>query len=186
MPLIPQPNSNPNDQQIANDHEAWVKGTISESRTYFHATPHEFPHFAPFQHFGDQSAAEVRAEARSAETHRTIEVWLAIRKPWKIFDDQAANQVSQLVAHAFQEGLFDQVTRDTIIAEIEKTQPQWHASGGDYSARKWQMSMTPFANELKSRGYDGLAYENAVEGGISYVPFSGDQIWWVERDDHEP
>ncbi len=141
--------------------------------------------FAPFQHFGTEEAANARAKARPSLDHVTHEVWLAIRNPMPTFDDQAANHVGSLVEHAFREGHYDQTTRDRIFYRIEATQPFWHQHG-DWNAAKWQLSMTEFANELSALSYDGLEYNNAVEGGLSYVPFRNNQIWWVTRDTPEP
>ena len=76
-------------------------------------------------------------------------------------------------------------TRDRITDRIEATRRFWHQSG-DWNATKWQLSMAEFADELSALKYDGLVYSNAVEGGLSYVPFRSNQIWWVKRDTPEP
>jgi len=179
----------PNQFQIQNGIEQWSDGTISSAangyQTFFHATPENFRQFHPFQHFGNPQAAEARAAARPSLTHQTHEVWLAIRNPLKTIDDQAANNVGQLVSRALNDKVFDQATATRIYEDIQATQTQWHVSG-NWNASKWQLSMGVFAKELSALGYDGLVYENTVEGGLSYVPFMSNQIWWGDRPRPEP
>lgn len=181
----------PMEKQLENGLEAWLSGTISHGQdspvSYFHATAASFSQFAPFQHFGSLKAAGARAEARSSQAHRTIEVWLAIRKPWRTYDDQAANNVGQQVVYAEREGLFTADEREAIFAELQATQSVWgNAPPETYNALKWECTMKVFARELQARGYDGLEYDNTIEEDLSYVPFRSDQIWWVDRDAPEP
>lgn len=175
----------PSEEQKQNGFEAWTEGTISSAAnghpTFFHATPVQFEQFASFQHFGTPEAAAARAKARPSLNHVTHEVWLAIRNPMQTFDDEAANNVSRLAVDACTKGRIDEATRDRILDRIEGTQRLWYQHG-DYNVGKWQYSMEVFTQELAELGYDGLVYPNTVEGGLSYVPFTGDQIWWVTRE----
>jgi hypothetical protein len=179
----------PSQIQIRNGIEEWSDGTISSAangyQAFFHATPEIFTQFHPFQHFGTAEAAAARAAARPSLSHTTHKVWLAIRNPLTTIDDQAANNVGQLVGRAVDGGILDKTTADRIDKDMQATQEQWHLSG-NWSASKWQFSMGVFAKELSSLNYDGLVYENTVEGGFSYVPFRSDQIWWCNRPRPEP
>lgn len=172
--------------QCANGLADWLKGTVSSHeghpRSFFRSTPVDFGSFAPFQHFGPLTAAQARASARRDVEHRYIEVWLRIRNPLPIIDDESANQVSRMARNAMETGHIDRVTLDRILDDITATQGNWHRAGEDYSARKWRCSMEVFAKELSSLDYDGIVYQNAVEGGgLSYVPFRSSQIWWIDR-----
>jgi len=46
--------------------------------------------------------------------------------------------------------------------------------------------MAAIAKEAKrnmmDEGYDGIFYKNHAEGGVSYIPFRENQIWWLLKD----
>lgn len=177
-----------NKLQLANGVLSWITGTKSEVNgkpvSFFHATRAQFNCFDPYTHFGTKEAACERAGARSGVTHQTLEVWLAIRKPLHVVDDQANNQVSRLLYSAFQEGVFQKNEFNTISDALTEAQYAWEGETNtdERNRKKWKNSMKIFVDALAEKGYDALSYNNTVEGGISYMPFFGRQIWWTNRD----
>lgn len=180
----------PTDEQLKNGLLDWLAGSVSfveeKPRSYWHATPATFTKFNLFQHFGDKEAADQRASHRSAQPHTHIEVWLQIRNPWMTFDDQGANNVAPLVHHALQKGVLDQDGYDRVLADMEQYVDAWaNEPSESQQGKKWHCNMCAFAKELTAQGFDGLVYDNTVEGGLTYVPFRDDQIWWTSRDNPE-
>lgn len=179
----------PTSVQLGNGLLNWLGGSISlvngAPNSFYHATPASFTQFRPFQHFGSLTAAQNRASHRSTIPHATIEVWLQITNPWMTLDDQGANNVGPLVLHALRGGAIDNAAYARINNAMAASQAQWAHYPPDHQAIKWYCNMLPFTQELAHSGYDGLVYQNIVEGDLSYIPFRSDQLWWTGRDDHE-
>ena len=137
-----------------------------------------FDVFHPLSHFGAAAAANARIENKRDNTVRDmagvvitpdpragevrdgegiIPVYLSIKNPLRIDDDQVAHDVYEIarLAHA----------ANAISAEERKASVR---SG----------SRTDLIQLLQSKGYDGLVYTNSVEGtgDDSYVAFSPTQI----------
>lgn len=135
--------------------------------TCFHGTFSNFDTFYPGSHFGDNDAANSRIKnsiewkggnAQTLNGANIMPVYLSIKTPLRIIDDGGLSDIYDLVEAVVKTG----AVKETEIGEFHHRDIK---------------SYTTLFKVLAKRGYDGLVYENIVEGnGDSWVPFWKHQI----------
>jgi len=105
-----------------------------------------------------------------------------------VIDDQADNTPVRLLDLAAQNGCIDRSTQAAVNSAISARSADW-ANVRDqraFTRIKWEVGAGIVAQAMAQLGYDGFRYKNTVEGDVSFVPFHGNQIWWVDRHQPEP
>jgi len=178
-----------NTAQSSPGFEAWIDGSKvidnNGPMSVFHATDVTFQTFNPYGHFGTQAAAQKRADDRHFATPEFIEVYLQIRKPFVYPDDGVANHHSIGLASALKDGIITDTDFQEICALIQAGQREGQDQA-EHNRLKWENTATAVSKVLSRLGFDGLKYDNTEEGGVSWVPFRSDQIWWACRGHPEP
>lgn len=117
-------------------------------------------------HFGTKEASLKRLEDLKNEMFyegnpRIIEANIFIKKYLNVKDNEAQNP------HGIASALNKQG-----ISNIKITQPEY---GLNFDKQN-SINQSKILDELKRLGYDGLKYNNDVEGGVSYVVFDSSQV----------
>jgi hypothetical protein len=138
----------------------------------YHGTYHTFEKFQPLSHFGELDIADYFSTlygivADSNFASNIHPVYLSIRHPLRV-KDTGDDTFGQFVA--WSKNLFTE-------QEVKYFESLWLQD--EPSARK------TFCEKLSKRGYDGLVYENKIEGSnpsTSWVIFSPHQVWHTTLD----
>lgn len=152
----------------------------------FHSSDRVIQRFRSFTHFGTKEAATARSEAKGHDNPVLMAVFLSIRKPLEIFDDQADNNARRLLERAHHEGIFSTSERDAVNSTIGDKDDLWVNEPDEDMRRrmKWELGANVVSAAAAAKGFDGFRYNNSVEGGVSYIPFATSQIWL--SDELEP
>lgn len=128
----------------------------------FHASPNKFATFDTARegaHFGTMEQA---SNLRGKGPTKTRAYYLSLHNPLRISD---VGVFSNFI------NLFSNLSRSNVLShtEADKVWAEWQKSD--------DLGWTALKGALRAKGYDGLVYENEVEGsGDSYVVFDSDQI----------
>lgn len=169
--------------------EAWIADSkvvdTAGPMIVFHATDVPFQTFNLYPHFGTQAAAQKRANDRHFETPEFIGVYLKIEKPLIYADDGVANHHAFALEPARKAGIVTDQDFAEICDLIAKGRRDSHDQD-EYNRLKWENTVSAVSTVVGRKGFDGFTYNNTQEGGVSWVPFRPDQIWWVNRSQPEP
>lgn len=143
----------------------------------YHGTTADFDTFFSLQHFGDADAASERLNnletpidagsdvgARTSPGANLMPVYLNVQNPLRIEDTGVQHKADDLAYEAYKAGAL--------------TKEEYENRGGEKFG-KYNGRVKPWLiDTLKSKGYDGFVYRNAVEGkgANSYIAFSSTQI----------
>lgn len=122
----------------------------------YHGTNAEFDAFFSFSHFGTEKAAQNRLEDTGRqEGARLLEVYLKVERPLIIDNDygpwEDIDHLKSMLGPNW----------DAVLSEQELSAIETHAD---------------LIEVLRSRGFDGVKYENEIEGGESWIVFDPTQI----------
>lgn len=138
----------------------------------------------PYTHFGTREAALQRCADKGIpeDDRELVQVYLRISQPIDVSDDGADNNAILLLNLPMSQGLVTESERSTVSSAYASRSEEWATLLPDkFLAAKWRVGMEEVVRVLGPKGYDGLRYKNTQEGGISYVPFTTEQIWWLDR-----
>lgn len=161
--------------------------------TVYHGTNKDFNTFRYYEdyghHFGDISAANERNKYTGG--NNLISAHVKMEKPFSFAFDPGDWSIESTIdagGEQLEELMLSQLKREGKFAFSDATVPpsEWEA----YSSVRDYIDDAPYRNEdlskkdihdlvarsLKSSGYDGIKYPNAIEGGVSYVVRDPTQI----------
>ena len=134
----------------------------------YHATDTEFKQFTKGDigfHFGDKSQAQARAKDKGIDNPVYVDAYLSIKNPVVIDKDPMNWRANATALLLWDAGIITAEER----AQVDSL---WEFKAG-YS----HPASVKLRGILKSKGYDGIAYENGFEGGgTSYIAFDDSQI----------
>lgn len=163
----------------------------------FHSSSHDFDEFRPGSHFGTAGAANDRAEAlndfsvnvvgRKAEESRVLPVYLAIENPLRMPDlaSQYMTDRGEIIGEGEVDARLDEFSQyerpHPMAWESETDLSEWLYRNDVISSDEfWDVQYSPDKAMalLKSKGYDGIVYNNSVEdaGNDSYIIFDPNQV----------
>lgn len=137
------------------------------TKPFYHATSGDFDEFRAGTHFGTAEAANARSKYSRAYGPRNVRpVKLKIDNPLRVEDDGTENPLASFIWSAEKQNAISKGEADSLYRDKPDDKYQ-----NDYPDEK------RFYDLLKSKGYDGLVYENATEdyGEDSYVIFDNSQ-----------
>jgi len=155
---------------------AWLDGTVAvdqngASLVLCHGTSPDtvIEEFRPFAHFGTREAALRRCRDLGRSEPQLIEVRLRILNPLRLRDSGRDSQfcIPDLV-NSLPESFWEDMSSDEMDILLE---------GDEEEAERLLIGY------VSDFGYDGIVYENPIEGGVSYVIFDPDQVWFVGADE---
>jgi len=155
--------------------EAWLDGTLAADGNGLplvlcHGTSPDtvIEEFRPFTHFGTRKAALRRCRDRGLDDPQIVEVHLRILNPLRIMDSGRDSQfcIPDLV-NSLPESFWEDMSSDEMDILME---------GDDDEAERLLIDY------VSDFGYDGIVYENVIEGDVSYVIFDPAQVWFVGAD----
>lgn len=116
-------------------------------------------------HFGTEEQARSRRNSMQYTQGRTFRVYLNIQNPFQANEDIMCWDAPVAAGYFYCEGILS----DSEYFELAKLREMEDSYDSPMAVRLREM--------LRSKGYDGIAYPNAVEGaGQSYIAFEDAQI----------
>lgn len=125
--------------------------------------------FRPFTHFGTRKAALRRCRGRGLDDPQIIEVLLCILNPLSIVD---TGRDSQFCIPDIVDSLPENFWEDMSSVEMDIL-----LEGDEAEAERLLIDY------VSDFGYDGIVYENVIEGDASYVMFDSAQVWFAGADE---
>lgn len=134
----------------------------------YHSTPNmDFTEFAVGDtgfHFGSEDQAAKRAEDKGKG--RTIKAYLNIKNPINFDGDLTSWKANSTAIHFWNRGIISE-------EEYLRINDLYVENGGAYDAP----ASVELRRILAEKGYDGIVYENEIEGeGKSYIAFYPEQV----------
>ena len=134
----------------------------------YHSTPNmDFTEFAVGDtgfHFGSEDQAAKRAEDKGKG--RTIKAYLNIKNPINFDGDLTSWKANSTAIHFWNRGIISE-------EEYLRINDLYVKNGGAYDAP----ASVELRRILAEKGYDGIVYENEIEGeGKSYIAFYPEQV----------
>jgi hypothetical protein len=163
-------------------------GTFAEFDVFDPAYGYDEPGF----HFGTRSAAEKRMRDKARERrlvipeNRLIRTRLRIQNPLRLAENRNLTwKVGDIIKAIFEpeegnvnprfESDIEAFESDSLVSTINGEQVAYSDIGEDLSRQtEW------IRNYLRSKGFDGIVYENRVEGGESYIVFDPSQVKYAD------
>lgn len=172
--------------------ESVVRFSSGDLRPVFHVTGNfHFDRFKPISHFGSAVAVSRHAHniawRNEEEDVRVIQAWLDIRRPLEVIDGGTMSSL-WLIRACRDGGVLTAAEIDFILgvpgASLSALDGLLEGSHG------LRVIEELLAVTLRARGFDGICYENAVEGsGKSWITLHPSQVVigdiWVNRFDRE-
>ena len=155
----------------------------------YHGTHNsEFDEFAPLSHFGTANAANDRLmislQNCDDRNHAHLDgqhvrpVYLSIKNPYHYEDDGEDHPAAYSV--------IDQMRNSGEATQDEHEHiMSFQRRGRDVSLQqRWSQLSEAFIEYMRSKGYDGLTYNNKIEdpGSKSWAIFDPKQVWPAFRD----
>ena len=157
-----------------------LKNTVLKSEngtllSLYHWTDEKFDRFSKGDigfHFGTLDAASVRAGVKGNKRGKSIykEAYVNLTHPLVIESDSAEWSIQFVIENT-------DVFSEDDIARI-KEHDYRELVFGQYGCK----TVDAFHQILKEKGYDGIIYENSVEGDLSVIAFYPDQIITVAEN----
>jgi hypothetical protein len=137
--------------------------------------------FRPMTHFGTAKAASHRIKdqqksgVRASMNTAMYPVYLCVRNPIKIMDQQGVQHHVSTIAKYLAFGTFE----SHISNPRERNQRYGKISIDDYDRMRPRYDEQTLIDIMKAKGHDGFVYTNRVEdrGSFSWVIFDPTQVW---------